>query len=321
MCAVLLIKTTSLGDVIHNLPVVNDIYRFNPDLSIDWCAESPFCALLKLHPHLRNIIPVALRKWRKNLFQRATWREWGEFKQKLQSEHYEKIIDSQGLIKSAWLSKMAKGKRCGFAKEVVKEKCATSFYDETFFIPRAQNAVLRNRQLAGAVLGYEVTTPPDYGLIAPEITFAWLPPKPYAVALSSSSRPDKMWQKESWQSLLKRFPSFNWVFLSGNEKEREHAQNIVKDYENALCAPFLDLNEAAALIARAAFVVGVDTGLTHLAAAFKTPAIALFLKSDPLLTGLSGQGFCQNLGGFNQNPSAEEVAFHLNALLFEKNRR
>lgn len=320
MCAVLLMKTTSLGDVIHNLPVVEDIFRFNPQIAVDWCAELPFCEIIQLNPHVRKIIPVQMRTWRKNCLNNSTWRDFFAFKKKLQTENYTHIIDSQGLIKSALLCKMANGKRFGFARNVIKEKIACHFYDKTFEVARAQNAVVRNRQLAASVLGYSLSSNADYGLVVQgNPHWDWLPSKPYIVAFSATSRKEKMWQNEKWQQLCTQFQCFTWIFPSGNENERQNAQSIVAHCSNAILAPFLTLKEMALLIAHAKAVVGVDTGLTHLAAAFKTPAIALFLQSEPDLTGLCGAGFCQNLGGMNQNPSTKEVAKHLEKALFEKN--
>lgn len=318
MSAVLLIKTTSLGDVLHNLPVVCDIRQHKPTLAIDWCAEEPFCALLKLNPNIRQTIPVKIRQWRKNLFQAATWREFAEFKKTLQAENYDKIIDSQGLIKSALIAKMAKGKRCGFEESVIKEKFAARFYDEHFLIERKQNALTRNRQLAAAVLDYKIDSPPDYGLNPPTVDFPFLPKKPFIVALASSSRADKMWAKNKWIALTRNFADFVFVFTAGNDAERENVGKIVAHSKNAVLAPPLKLDEIAALITQAQAVVGVDTGLTHLGAALKIPTIALFLMSNPTLTGVLGAGFCQNLGGLGGNPNVDEVAFALKKAIAQK---
>ena len=318
MSAVLLIKTTSLGDVLHNLPVVCDIRQQKPSLAIDWCAEEPFCALLKLNPNIRRTIPVAIRKWRKAIFKRSTWREFKDFKKTLQSEHYEQIIDSQGLLKSALIAKMAQGKRCGFEESVIKERFAARFYDEHFLIERQQNAVMRNRQLAAAVLNYTIDSPPEYGLNPPKMDFPFLPKKPFTVALSATSRADKMWAKNKWIVLTRNFADFVFVFTAGSESERENVQKIVDHAKNAILAPPLKLDEIAALIAQAQAVIGVDTGLTHLGVALKIPTIALFLASDPALTGVLGAGFCQNLGGLGDNPNVDEVAFALKKAIAQK---
>lgn len=320
MCAVLLMKTTSLGDVIHNLPVVNDIYRFNPACALDWCVEAPFSEIVQLHPHVRRVIPVELRKWRKNLLQCSTWRAFKELKQNLQSTPYTHIIDSQGLIKSAVLAKMARGKRIGFAKNVIKEKWASFFYDETWPIPRVQNAVERNRQLAAAALGYDLSAPADYGLVTPPVQHKGWVSQPYIVALSASSRLDKMWPHAQWQALVQQFESFCWVFPSGNDHERQNVQALIAPLKNAIAAPPMGLGELSAWIARAVAVVGMDTGLTHLGAALNVPSIAVFLKSDPALTGLYGEKGCFNLGGFNQSVPWQEVAHHLKRILAEKNK-
>ncbi len=318
MSAVLLIKTTSLGDVIHNLPVVCDIRQHFPALAIDWCAEAPFCALLKCHPEIRRVVPVSFRTWRKNLFNSATWSAFESFKKDFQNENYDKIIDSQGLLKSAFVAKLAHGTRCGFAKSVIKEKLAAFFYDETFLIARRQNAVTRNRQLAAAALNYEITTAPHYGLKIPAMDLPFLPEKPFIVALSATSRADKMWENQKWAALVAAFPDFEFVFPAGTDAERETAAAIVKNCPNAHLAPPLNLVEIAALIQQSRAVVGVDTGLTHLGAALEIPTIALFLQSDPELTGVLSANFYQNLGGIGKNPSVDEVAEQLHNAVLKK---
>lgn len=318
MSAVLLIKTTSLGDVIHNLPVVCDIHQNRPNLSVDWCAEAPFCEILKLNPLIRRVIPVAIRSWRKQLLKRATWSAFVEFRKNLQSTNYDTIIDSQGLLKSALITKMAKGKRCGFEESVIKEKIAARFYDEHFFVEHHQNAVTRNRQLAAAVLNYKIATPPDYGLKLSEIALPFLPKKPFVIAFSATSRTDKMWANEKWMALAKNFPDFIFVFVAGNESERENTKKIVTHSKNAILAPEMNLVEIAMLTTKAQAVIGVDTGLTHLGAALKVPTIALFLASDPVLTGVLSAGVCQNLGGLGANPNVDEVTFALKKIIFEK---
>ncbi|HEY0664595.1 MAG TPA: lipopolysaccharide heptosyltransferase I, partial [Gallionella sp.] len=156
---ILLIKTTSLGDVLHNLPVVSDIVRHYPDAQIDWAVEEGFAALPKLHPAVRSVIPVAVRRWRKQLFHAATWREIGAFRASLSAQQYDICIDTQGLFKSALLMRGAQGLRCGMDRASAREPLAASMYQQTFTVAKGQHAVERNRQLVAQALGYSLEGP------------------------------------------------------------------------------------------------------------------------------------------------------------------
>ena len=156
---ILLVKTSSLGDVIHNLPVVSDLRRSFPDATIDWCVEEAFADIPRLHPQVGEVIPVALRRWRKTLFQRATWREIGQFRRRLARTPYDAILDTQGLIKSALIARQASGRRLGYAAEVAREPLAARCYDETFVIPPNAHAIERNRWLAAAAFNTPLDLP------------------------------------------------------------------------------------------------------------------------------------------------------------------
>ena len=161
---ILLVKTSSLGDVIHNLPVVTDLRTHFPGASIDWVVEEGFADIARLHPGVARVIPVALRRWRKSLLAPATWQEMGAFRTTLKEQSYDLVIDTQGLVKSALITRMARGKRCGYAATAAREPLAARFYDATFEVAKDLHAVLRNRQLAALAAGYEATTAPDYGI-------------------------------------------------------------------------------------------------------------------------------------------------------------
>jgi lipopolysaccharide heptosyltransferase I len=145
---ILLVKTSSLGDVIHNLPVVSDLRHSFPDASIDWCVEEAFADIARLHPAVDEVIPVAIRRWRKNLARLATWRDVRAFRARIASRAYDAVLDTQGLLKSALIARQASGRHCGYAAESAREPLAARFYDETFVIP-AQRARGRTQPLAG----------------------------------------------------------------------------------------------------------------------------------------------------------------------------
>ena len=306
---VLLVKTSSLGDVIHNLPVVSDLKRMYPEAQIDWCIEESCAAIPTLHPGVREVIPVALRRWRKTPFAASVWREFGDFRRRLRTQAYDVVLDTQGLVKSALIASQANGRRCGYAAGVAREPFAARFYDRSFVIPTNANAVLRNRWLAAAALDYPVDLPLDYGLVPPDLPHPWLNAGRHAVLLTATSRDDKLWSEDAWgkvaQALLTQ--DIVPVLPSGSPSERERAERIAALAPGAYVAPPLGLPELAALTSRASIAVGVDTGLVHLAAALSTPTIALYTATDPERTGVLGTGFFRNLGGPGETPSVDAV--------------
>ncbi len=311
---ILLVKTSSLGDVIHNLPVASDIRHRFPDAQIDWVVEENFAEVPRLHPAVRNVFPVAVRRWRKALLSGATWREIGAFRRSVRrpasADFYDAVLDTQGLLKSALLTAQAHGPKLGHSAETAREPLAARFYDRTFAIPRGQNAVLRNRQLAAAALGYALDALPlDYGITAAPLTADWLPVPDYAVLLTATSRADKEWPEEYWRVLGAALNALglNCVLPGGSPAERERAARLAKSMEHAVAAPAMNLTDLAGLMAGARLVVGVDTGLVHLAAALQRPTVAIYCGSDPALTGVLGTATFVNLGGIGTPPLAEEV--------------
>ncbi|GHU32117.1 lipopolysaccharide heptosyltransferase I [Betaproteobacteria bacterium] len=306
---ILLVKTSSLGDVIHNLPVVSDLKRQFPEALIDWCVEEAFTDIPRLHPAVDQIIPVAIRRWRKSLFSGATWSEIGTVRQALGSKNYDAVLDTQGLIKSGLITFFAKGPCYGYAAEVAREPLASWFYDKTFVIPPNAHAVERNRWLSAAVFDYPVDLPLDYGIIAPELDFPWLPEGRRAVLLTASSRDDKLWDEDRWMAVTRHLveQGLSPVLPWGSERERQRAERIVAASIGAVLAPKLSLRELAALIGHAELAVGVDTGLVHLSTALGVPTIALYVATDPALTGVYGTRNFRNLGGPGRAPGVDEV--------------
>lgn len=306
---ILLVKTSSLGDVIHNLPVVSDLHRSFPDAHIDWCVEASFADIPRLHPAVREIIPVAVRRWRKQLTRLAIWREIGALRERLGSAPYDVILDTQGLLKSALIARQAHGRHCGYAAEAAREPLAARFYDDTFVIPRNVHAVERNRWLAAAAFDYPVDLPLDYGIAPADADLPWLLTNRYAVLLTATSRDDKLWDEAHWVELGRTL--VNWgltpVFPSGSVAERRRVERIAAAVDGAVVAPPLTLRDLSALIGRAALAIGVDTGLAHLAAALRVPTLALYITTDPALTGVHGTGFIRNLGQPGRPPLPGEV--------------
>ena len=305
---ILLVKTSSLGDVIHNLPVASDIRRALPQAEIDWVVEESFAEIPRMHPSVRRVLPVAVRRWRKSLLSATNWREILAYRRAVRAEHYDAIIDTQGLAKSALLAAQARGKKFGHAHP--REGMATLGYHVVIDIARNQNAVLRNRQLAAAALGYALDDLPlDYGIVAAPLNTDWLPANKYAVLLTATSRADKEWPETDWIALGKALADLGLtsVLPGGSAAERERATRIAGALQGAIAAPAMNLTDLSGLLAGARIIIGVDTGLVHLAAALGRPTVAIYCASEPDLTGVLADTPHANLGAYGKPPTAASV--------------
>jgi heptosyltransferase-1 len=304
---ILLVKTSSMGDVLHNLPVVSDICRHFPKAQIDWVVEESFASLPALHPEVKQTLTVALRRWR-----RAWWKSRGEIRaacSELSSGHYDLVLDTQGLLKSALIARCAAAPKYGFDWQSAREPLSTLFYDHTFAVAKNLHAVERNRQLAAQALGYLPDTPADYGIKAPNLALPWLPPAPYAVLLHATSRDDKLWDETNWIEIGQYLNQAGVLAVLpwGSEQEKTRAARLRATIPGAVCAPRLNLKEAAAMLGHARAAIGVDTGLSHLAAALGIPTVGIYTATDPGLTGLYAGENAVNLGGKGTPPTVSEV--------------
>jgi len=298
-----------MGDVIHNLPLVSDILAHHPEAEIDWVVEESFAAIPALHPGVGMVLPVALRRWRKTPFARHTREEIRAFVQRLREKTYDIVLDSQGLLKSALIARLAHGSRAGLDRRSAREALAALFYDYTVAVEKNRHAVERNRLLAARVLGYTPDTPADYGITAPDAALPWLKDGAYAVFLHATSRDDKLWDEANWVELGAHFnqQGLYCVLPWGSEAERARSLRLAGQIPHSSVPPRLTLNEAAALLARSRVAIGVDTGLVHMAAALDVPTVALYCTTEPGLTGVYAGVRAVNLGGIGNPPNVAAV--------------
>ena len=317
MPRILFVKTSSLGDVVHNCPAVTDVARSVPGAVIDWVVEEPFAEVAALHASVRRVIPVAIRRWRDDLFSAGTWSELSAFRAALRSEQYDAVIDSQGLVKSAVVAAFALGRKHGFDRASAREPFAARFYDAGHAVPAGMHAVERNRRLAAAALGYPVESPCDYGLRASGEMPAPQVRKPFALLLTMTSRDDKLWPEEHWRALgnALQVRGLHCLLPWGTEEERHRCARIATAISGAVVPRRMALTELASLARQAHCVVGVDTGLAHLAVAVDVPVVGLYCGSDPALTGLHGGKWVRNLGNRSTPPTVAEVTQALEAVL------
>ena len=310
---ILLVKTSSLGDVVHNLPVASDLRARFADARIDWVVEEAFAEIPRLHPAVNEVIAVALRRWRAGLLRRRTWHEVAALRARLRGNRYDYVIDNQGLLKSALVARLAGGTRIGL-DWVSSREPLRAFYHRTIRVPWGQHAVERNRQLAAQALGYAADMPSRYGIAAPPlpVSLAWAAPlreRPYAVLLHATSAADKLWPEPSWIELATRLQErgLPCVLPWGSAAEHERSRRIARALEHALVPPRMSLTEAAAVLGSAQVVFGLDTGLCHLAAALGAATVGIYVCTEPAATGLYGAPKARNVGGRGKAPSVAEV--------------
>jgi heptosyltransferase-1 len=305
---ILFVKTSSLGDVIHNCPAVSDVARHFPGAQIDWLVEEPFAEVAALHAAVRRVIPVAVRRWRGELFSRRTWAEFSALRGELRRERYDFVLDSQGLLKSALLAMLAHGPRHGLDRASAREPLAARFYDVCHAVPPELHAVERNRRLAAAAFGHALQDPCDYGLRVQGESPLGLS-VPYALLLTMTSRPGKLWPEERWIELGRGLEArgARSVLPWGDGAERARCERIAQGIGGALVPPRMTLGELARVARSARWVAGVDTGLAHLATAIGAATVGIFAGSEPALTGLYGSARACNLGAAGAPPSVREV--------------
>ena len=312
---VLIVKTSSMGDVVHALPVVDDLRLHHPDAVVDWLVEPSFAPIVELHPGVRRVLRVGWRKWRRQLGRAATWRAIAMLRRELRAERYDAVLDLQGLLKSALWGALARGPLLGYDRASAREPLAALLYRRTAAVPRALHAVERNRRLAAAHLGYAAPqTAPRFGLRAPDAS--WPVAEPYTVLIPNASRPEKFWPEGDWIAVGRRLAreGARPVVLWGSEPERQMAERIAAGC-GGVVPPFLSVGEMAAVLARARAAVGLDTGFSHLAAAYGRPTVGIYCDHDPGLAGIAGPGPVASIGGKGQVPSLDAVLALVDALL------
>lgn len=294
---VLLIKTSSLGDLVHTFPALSDAVAALPGVRFDWLVEEAFAEVPAWHPGVGEVLTLSMRRWRRGW--RKAWRS-GEIQgaiRRLRRERYDRVLDAQGLIKSALPARIAHGLRIGYSARSARESMAAWFYQRQIEVARDQHAIQRTRQLFSAALGYALPdTPPDYGL---RFSHAHDADRRRLVLLHGTTWPSKHWPEPYWAELadIAAGSGFEVLLPWGDPGDRLRAERIISAAGTGELLPRLSLTELAQLMATADGVVGVDSGLAHLAAAVGTPAVTLY---GPTRTGLTGA-----LGPRQRNLAAE----------------
>lgn len=292
MRRVLLVKTSSMGDVIHTLPALTDAVNALGDIRFDWVVEEGFAEIPRWHPAVDKVIPVAIRRWRKTPLRSLFGDEWKQCRAQLKRQRYDAIVDAQGLLKSAWLTLMADGPRYGLDSASAREGICAWFYQHPLPVAKGQHAVERVRQLLAQALGYAVPAAlGDYGLQQVAFDSAQVPVADYAVCLHGTTWPEKHYPEAYWRDVIDALCARGLQVMLpwGSERERERAGRLAQDRRGALVLPRCTLSQMAALLKAAKVVVAVDTGLGHLTAALDTPCVSLYGPTSPRLVGAYGK--------------------------------
>ncbi len=290
---VLIVKLTSMGDLVQALPALSDAQRVYPDIRFDWAVDESFAEIPQWHPTVRRTLATAHRRWRAQLSQVWKKGELGAFVKDLRSTHYDAVIDAQTNWKSALVTRLARGIKHGPDSRSVSEWVAHFAYGKRYSISRDQLAIDRWRQLFAHALNYPLpTTEPEFGLVSKQWPKAplELSVSPYLVFVQNASWPNKRWSDEHWGQLIELAGEQGYQVLLpwGSAREKTQAEQITGTYKNCTVLPRLSLDELAGVLVDSAGAVCVDTGLAHVAAALNVPTVTLYGATDPHLIGATG---------------------------------
>ena len=311
---VLIVKMSSMGDLVHALPMVTGIARAFPRAAIDWVVEESFADIPALHPAVQRVIPIALRRWRRQPWRRDYRQQMAHFLASLREHPYDLVLDCQGLLKSAAVAALAHGPVSGFDRRSAREPLASWFYQQRFFVSRSDHAIDRNLSLAALALGYESHRQPDFGL-RDRVAALPLPESltlqsPCVILFTHASRPGKYWPDDHWLALERTLAhqGLTSYLVAGGDSERTRSLALAARMQRAQVLPRLGLLALSAVIGAARGAVGLDTGLTHLAAAIGIPTVGIYCDYDPGLVGLRGSARVRSFGGVDQCPAVADVA-------------
>ena len=306
---ILVIKSSSMGDVVHALPVAGDIKTAFPDCELHWVVEESFCDIVGLSPFIDHRIVTAFRRWRKSPFASKTRSEFAAVRRELRENKYDLVIDLQGLMRSALIAFCSGSQSIGYSRGTIREPMASYLYTNTLAVAESLKPVRRYRVMAARSLGYSIDEDhPHFGLdVAPVL------PEgvngPYVVLAVNTSRPEKLWAQHRWIDVAQRLRLRGLVSVLcwGNEVERQRVEEIADAVDGAVVLPRSNLRTLAGVIAGASAMLGVDTGLAHLGAALGVPSVGIIVGTSAELFSLVSEGPCMTIGDKGVVPTAEEV--------------
>lgn len=311
---VLIIKMSSLGDVLHTLPALTDAGKCIPGISFDWVVEESFAQLPSWHPLVHRVIPIAFRRLRKTPVQSLLNGQWKIFLRELRKTKYDLVIDAQGLIKSGVIAAFAKGPKAGLDKHSAWEPLASFIYQKKISVNPSQHAVTRVRELFAKALNYDIKKLPiDYALNQKQFANqSHLTDDDYLLFIHGTTWVTKLWPEAYWIALAKLASAqHHKIYLPwGNEEEKARAKKIAAAVPAINVLPKCSLQEITAIIAKAKAIVAVDTGLGHIAAALSVPTVSLYGPTDPKQIGTIGENQVHLSAQFNCSSCSQKKCAH-----------
>ena len=309
---VLVVRLSSMGDVVQTLPAIEDACRAIPNITFDWVVEEEFADIPHWHPRVERVISASLRRWKKEAAAALRGNEMGRLLKSIRSEKYDAVIDLQGEMKSAMLTRLARGVRMGYDSRSAHEWGAQTAYRRRMRVAKGQHSITRMRSLMAMALGYEIpTTPAEYGVDRSRLPAAPVDlPERFVVFVHSTSWSSKNWHEDRWRQLvlIAKDAGYTPVLPWGSRAESERSYRIAG--EEGIVLPDLTIAQKAAIITRASSVIGLDTGLSHIAAAFGVPGVSLYGATDPQLVGATGQNQVNIASTFECRFCHEKTCFY-----------
>ena len=308
---ILVIKSSSMGDIIHALPVASDIAEHVPGACVDWVVEESFRDIPTFSPYVSSAVVTAFRRWRKHPFSSETRAEVARLKDRLRSGRYDIVLDIQGLARTGLVVHWAGAPRAaGFSFSTVREQPAALFYTPSlrFALDEDMGAVSRYRALAGLALGYKPEGLPRFGLRATRPNPVSVG-SPYAALAVNTSRDSKLWPEDRWVRLMEDLKGMGLrsVLFWWSDSEKARVERLASRTDAAVVAPRMGYADIAAVLAGAEIVVGADTGIAHMGAALGRPTVGIYVQSNPERTPIVGDAEHVSLGGFGRDTQESEV--------------
>ncbi|WP_050452457.1 lipopolysaccharide heptosyltransferase I [Candidatus Burkholderia verschuerenii] len=324
MKRILIVKVTSLGDIVETLPVVSDLRRAFPSAKVDWAADAAFADIIRWNPGVDRVLSAPLRKFKKA-------RSWNDLKEigasigELRAEKYDVIVDIHGVYKSAIIAFIARGKRrYGYLNQDLGERGAAFAYNRRFG-PRPHTDAWRGMRVSVAdALGYQFEEKPDYNVRLPALSRSLDIPrgKPIAMLFHATSADIKKWPKENWAEVGRWLVERGYAIALpwGTDRERGEAQAIAALLPEELVLPKLTVEECANWIQASELVIGADTGLVHLAHALQKRTVMLFAATSREHFGVSEPGRSVSVGDQGAPPDVQQVLAATRSVLGEPAR-
>lgn len=307
---ILLVRTSSMGDIIHTFPAAVDFKKVFPDAQLHWLVEESLTEVCSLCPAIDALRITAFHRWRKTPFSQEVHAEVRRLKNQLRSENYDAVVDTQGILRSAWAATWTGVPVCGYSWKTAREPLASFLYKKTFSMPETLGAVRRYRRMLATSLGYTIDeTHSKFGICPPPLPDVQLPKEYAAFFVNTSLNRPKHWQEDRWQAVVANLASqgLDSVLFWGNKVEKDRVERIASVTSKAHVLPRMSIPQVAAVVARAKIGIGLDTGLMHLAAALAIPCVAIWVNTDPKKVALVGEADCATLGDVGADVSVDEV--------------